>query len=434
MTQSDWQKSPNRTIAKEARMKITNQYLAIATLLLASTACSVSPQNGTTASSNQERLIFRCTLDQADSRSISITETEGFISIAPSRWGKIAVVKTVDSSTQKRSYRFVKGWIDYDNNVPLTDLTLHIGKGNATDSISFGDRTVNCRYKATINSAVLDSLAEATSTVPSLRALVAGESYGLCKETGEWSSAYGMVALEQRLADGRWLFAMFCDLGAYQGTYQMVLWNDETREGTIASAQMYDYETKAIEKTDYLFGNPYFDEATGSLATFAKGRGIGDCGMYTAFNPMEDDRFLVREIRAKDACDGVYIPFEEWPVIYTAPSTSESENAPAAPKLEGVYRNASGVELRFGHGLATFYVPSSRSVFQGRLERDGSLGAAYNIRFPEGFVCGNYHVSLFTAEGEVGDGKTLKVTWDQPQGSVVHECDFMAALEGEFTR
>lgn len=410
--------------------------ISLAAVVVSTAACGIPTEKSqsTTQASDSSRLIFRCTLDQSDSKSLSIFENDGWVSTGDFLSSPMAVIKTQNVANGSRSYRFVKGWLDYNNETSLVDLTIRIAKGNGKDSVTIGDRKVNCRYKATINSAVLDALAVATETEPNLRALAAGESYGLCQKFSHVGNTYGQLMFKEQLADGRWLFPMYCDLGAYQGTYQLVLWDDVTRQGKIIQTEEYDFETGKIGKTDYLFGVADFDKQTGIFTTFAKCRGIGDCGSMTKFLPLKDDKLAINEIRAKLDCDGIFVPVEEWPLVYSALNTG-TPDIPQIPTLGGTYRSANGAELHIENGGAEVIFPTRGNTLKGDLERDGSLGAAYNILLPEGYVCGSFHISLFVAEGEVGDGNTVSLSWiNKPEGSVLRQCAFMAEAEGSYTR
>jgi hypothetical protein len=65
--------------------------------------------------------------------------------------------------------------------------------------------------------------------------------------------------------------------------------------------------------------NASFDESTKVLSTFAKGRGLGDCGQSSVTTLKKDDQWsliqvITTEIRAKTECDGEVDT--EWPVVF----------------------------------------------------------------------------------------------------------------------
>lgn len=105
----------------------------------------------------------------------------------------------------------------------------------------------------------------------------------------------------------------------------------------------------------------------------------------------------------------------------------------AQPSLFGKYQKSDGVTINIAAGTLAILQPNGNRI-QGHLERDGSLGASYTVRFQEGFVCGSYNLSLWIAEGQMGDGSQFKLSWNKPTGSVVRECGHMSAAEGQYSR
>ncbi len=63
--------------------------------------------------------------------------------------------------------------------------------------------------------------------------------------------------------------------------------------------------------------NPSFDETTGLLSTFAKGRGVGDCGTVGRWQ-WDEYAFKMLIMRARTACTGEGGP-DTFPVVYAAP-------------------------------------------------------------------------------------------------------------------
>lgn len=59
--------------------------------------------------------------------------------------------------------------------------------------------------------------------------------------------------------------------------------------------------------------NPGYDPGTGTLQSFNKGRGVGDCGTVGTW-AWTGSRFSLREYRSEPGCNGR--PQEAWPVIY----------------------------------------------------------------------------------------------------------------------
>jgi hypothetical protein len=103
------------------------------------------------------------------------------------------------------------------------------------------------------------------------------------------------------------------------------------------------------------------------------------------------------------------------------------------PALMGTYEGPAGSMLEIEAGYATVRLPDGEAL-EGPLSRDGTLGGSYTIDVAEGMVCGTYHISLWATEGTLGDGSRLSLNWLAPQGSVVEDCAFMRAGEGQFER
>lgn len=106
----------------------------------------------------------------------------------------------------------------------------------------------------------------------------------------------------------------------------------------------------------------------------------------------------------------------------------ETENVVS---LEGTYLSKSGFTVSIS-GVGISIKQPNGTEEDGTLERDGTIGASYIVRFPEGHVCGTYKISLWVAEGQMGDGSTFKMTWNKPNGSVVNQCGYMAEAEGAY--
>lgn len=64
-----------------------------------------------------------------------------------------------------------------------------------------------------------------------------------------------------------------------------------------------------------LLTNPSFDAKTGTLTTFSKGRGIGDCGTGEEW-VWDGKRFRLVLLKMMVHCRG--IPYDDWPVLYRA--------------------------------------------------------------------------------------------------------------------
>jgi hypothetical protein len=67
--------------------------------------------------------------------------------------------------------------------------------------------------------------------------------------------------------------------------------------------------------TTAILGNLSFATKTGRLTVFDRARGIGDCGIWSAFE-LRGHAFVPVEVRAKAACDGedAFKP-KRWPQL-----------------------------------------------------------------------------------------------------------------------
>lgn len=116
-----------------------------------------------------------------------------------------------------------------------------------------------------------------------------------------------------------YLVEIFCFVGAYQGSYQFLFYDANQAQHQVSSLNFTIFEERAgslqIGETSLLTGYPEFDIEMKRLTVDRKARGLGDCGSYGIYQ-WQDDGFILEEYRYKGECDGVYIPVEDYPVIY----------------------------------------------------------------------------------------------------------------------
>ncbi|HKG21470.1 MAG TPA: DUF1176 domain-containing protein [Blastocatellia bacterium] len=111
-----------------------------------------------------------------------------------------------------------------------------------------------------------------------------------------------------RLAEGRYLVAVTCTLGAYQG-YQLYYLYDETKPEpaakllTFESRESQEDDSLTATQTTEVWGQPTFDEKTKELKVLNRFRGVGDCGFLATYEFVDGEPKL-KELRAKPACDG----------------------------------------------------------------------------------------------------------------------------------
>lgn len=130
-------------------------------------------------------------------------------------------------------------------------------------------------------------------------------------------SAGALAGSEPRLWTARldpWntLYGVTCWSAAYnQGDRLYLVQNGDFR-GLQPLAFAEPDGVDGWDATDVLV-NPGFDPRSGTLQSFNKGRGAGDCGTVGTW-AWTGSRFSLREYRSEPTCNGR--PQEAWPVIY----------------------------------------------------------------------------------------------------------------------
>ncbi|MGY6528913.1 MAG: DUF1176 domain-containing protein [Cyanobacterium sp.] len=116
-----------------------------------------------------------------------------------------------------------------------------------------------------------------------------------------------------------YLVEVFCFVGAYQGSYQYFFYDANQAQHQIYDLSFTVFEERGgrlqIGETSLLTGAVEFDPDMKQLIVDRKARGLGDCGSYGVYQWL-DNQFSLVEYRYKGQCDGVYIPVEEYPLIY----------------------------------------------------------------------------------------------------------------------
>jgi hypothetical protein len=117
------------------------------------------------------------------------------------------------------------------------------------------------------------------------------------------------------LGGGRTLILMSCGLAAYNANaLPLIAW----REGStirIGPAR-FDLAREAMEEKAngsdrYYLTNAEFDPATATLSEYAKGRGLGDCGVSADYG-WDGERFRLLEQRAMSECRGTRDLLTTW--------------------------------------------------------------------------------------------------------------------------
>ncbi|MGI0482771.1 DUF1176 domain-containing protein [Geminocystis sp. CENA526] len=119
------------------------------------------------------------------------------------------------------------------------------------------------------------------------------------------------------LNDRTYLIEIICFLGAYQSNYQYLLFDRTSEEIEVINFETFDNSTDNLRltKTNTINGMTDFDTTEKNLMVITKSRGMGDCGSFAQYK-WYDNRFKLMEYRYKKDCDEVYIPPEDYPLIY----------------------------------------------------------------------------------------------------------------------
>ncbi|MEO0558524.1 MAG: DUF1176 domain-containing protein [Bacteroidota bacterium] len=120
--------------------------------------------------------------------------------------------------------------------------------------------------------------------------------------------------------------AVTCSYGAYQGGYAFVHINGE-QVAVLSTPELDDGGLPlGNDKRQTVFSTPDVSRIQdGILATFAKGRGLGDCGTYAVYRMDDNASLSLRQLRQRECGDDIpdeLPPPSEWPLVYTAPSGS----------------------------------------------------------------------------------------------------------------
>lgn len=134
------------------------------------------------------------------------------------------------------------------------------------------------------------------------------KAIGDCEDLAETGSS----AIIARLSPGVVLYAPVCSRGAYNEVFNLVL-ADEAGRGarTIALPQAQGFGPETL--IDPM--NLDYDPEHRILSSFAKGRGIGDCGDATQW-VWDGKAFQLLSMIVMPDCRGV--PVDDWPWLYQA--------------------------------------------------------------------------------------------------------------------
>lgn len=142
------------------------------------------------------------------------------------------------------------------------------------------------------------------------------EQLKLCNQERDQALALDSAKI-YGIADNLYLVEILCFLGAYQGNYQYLLFDDS--DMTISKVSFPTFEgdnpNLRLTNTNTLVGMMEFIPESQILTVQAKTRGLGDCGSFAQYQ-WHKNRFQLLEYRQKFECDGVYVQPEDYPLIY----------------------------------------------------------------------------------------------------------------------
>ncbi|MBL1208489.1 MAG: DUF1176 domain-containing protein [Geminocystis sp. GBBB08] len=115
----------------------------------------------------------------------------------------------------------------------------------------------------------------------------------------------------------QYLVEILCFLGAYQNNYQYLLLNNLSSEIKIIDFVTFDSNSDKLRltNTNILNGTAEFDSLSQTLILETKTRSLGDCGSFVKYQ-WQNSAFVLKEYRHKPNCDQVFIPPENYPLIY----------------------------------------------------------------------------------------------------------------------
>ena len=115
------------------------------------------------------------------------------------------------------------------------------------------------------------------------------------------------------LSDRMSLVLLPCLMGAYQGSSLGVLVDRTTAAVSKLALPLAFQGNPAPDDPTDMLTEPDFEAETGTLSLFAKGRGIGDCGL-TASWIWDGQAFQLSALNYQDACGGVEPG--DWPSLF----------------------------------------------------------------------------------------------------------------------
>lgn len=141
-----------------------------------------------------------------------------------------------------------------------------------------------------------------------LIALANGKAAALQADECEADAAQAMPPEAHALSADKALVLLPCIMGAYQGSALGFIVG--RGDGSVTALHLPLPLPGDSDDTDLT--SPEFDPARGRLSIFAKGRGIGDCGVAASWI-WDGTGFVLASLTFQDACGGATA---DWPVLY----------------------------------------------------------------------------------------------------------------------
>jgi hypothetical protein len=120
------------------------------------------------------------------------------------------------------------------------------------------------------------------------------------------------------LGDGDKVYLIPCQSGAYNFGHKVYVGHGEGADAWYDPQFFADFQTDVGWTGTPLIWNGFYDDATKTLTSFAKARGIGDCGSQAHWQ-WNTYLFVLVEMRARDCSDEDVDPdaeMPEFPVVY----------------------------------------------------------------------------------------------------------------------
>lgn len=110
-----------------------------------------------------------------------------------------------------------------------------------------------------------------------------------------------------------------CDFGAYQGSYAMV--HIDGRRAALLRSESVGMAGEPYGPPAAVYSDAFFQSGTRTFETFAKARGLGDCGILSRYRVAGFGEAALVEVRARDCDDAPESapPTDRWPVVFPRP-------------------------------------------------------------------------------------------------------------------